>query len=127
MASPDIPNHTKKSLSKQLENLNPFLRRKNVKKKLKQTFSYIKPEYQLLCGNVTCLRSPFGNILLWAIGRNFNYPCKRMKYPAANSGVFLRALYAPRDGEAARGQPNDRRVTKLSTASARGRFRRRLP
>jgi len=41
LASPDISNHTKESLSKQLENLNPFLLRKTMEKKLKQIFSYI--------------------------------------------------------------------------------------
>ena len=43
IASPHVSNSVKSSLSKQLENLNPFLLKKAMEKKLKTIFSYIKP------------------------------------------------------------------------------------
>jgi hypothetical protein len=43
IASTHVSDSVKTSLSKQLENLNPFLLRKAVEKKLKTIFSYIKP------------------------------------------------------------------------------------
>ena len=43
IASPDIPDSIKQSLSKQLEKNNPFLLRKAMGKKLKMIFSHINP------------------------------------------------------------------------------------
>jgi len=42
IASTHVSDSVKTSLSKQLENLNPFLLRKGMEKKLKTIFSYIK-------------------------------------------------------------------------------------
>jgi hypothetical protein len=41
--SPHVSEYLKASISKQLDNLNPFLLRKTMEKKLKTIFSYINP------------------------------------------------------------------------------------